>query len=487
MGVTSNQEQLVNFSPQPVSSSGSTPGTPNDPISITAANFLAAYQASPQTLIEGYYLITDQCEVGMLIQTAKDKRGIITPSLEALGFYDNPDFQDVGNYANLTIPKGTNWGVWYQGLELTTITYDTLAGGNFSPGDTITEPTNSAVGVCISDDGSTITLVRQTPLNFFVAGNSINNGLGVSANELVVTGPSNPIALGDIVFWNGFHFQLVDDTTIDGTDPYTNTTAYLRLVKGSNANLGYIRCEAKVEYDFRNNWIQAYTDERGIVIRDTFLNSNGSIDLFQRGNDFVFGQSVPDGSIYTNINNRGIITSNLISSSSLVISDNTNTGTITGNSFINSSIIANKTSQTLGSCTFIGIIATVNPLISETSYIAEKGVQSTFPCTIDITGLTTLDITAANNYCGVINITGGAVEGIDTITNRPQVPFKLNFPVITTFTITGTAAVAMMANKIALSAATYVGNGSKGDFIEFEEATLNSVLCSKEIQSINII
>ncbi len=465
-------------------------GSPSNPISITAANFLIAYNnqfvpASP-VLVEGYYLITDQCEVGLLIQTAKDKNGVITPALQGIGFYDNPDFQDVGNYSNLTIPKGTNWGVWYQGLELTTITYDTLAGGTFSPGDTITEPTNGAVGICITDDGvGVLTLVRQTPTHFFVAGNSINNGMGVSANELNVTRPVNAIVLGDIVFWNGFHYQLIDDTAIDGTDPAANTTAYLKKLKGTNANVGYIRCACDVEYDFRNNWIQKCSDERGNVITDPSAISNSSISLFQFGNDSVYGNIINAGSVWGNINNRGAISSSVMTGQGNCATDNTNVGVIAGVIIETCILTINKDGgRSISDCSFKNITATIKPSVDEVNMSAVLGEYSTFPCTIAIIGLTTLDITGANNYCGLINLTStNAAETLDTIRNRPQVPFQLQFGTSTlaTFTLTGTAAVAMASNKIALTAATFVAHKVPGDTILLKSDTLNSASCSSEV------
>lgn len=115
---------------------------------------------------------------------------------------------------------------------------------------------------------------------------------------------------------------------------------------------------------------------------------------------------------------------------------------------------------------------------------------SNFECTIDISGVTTLDIITKNsNYCGIINLTSSnATENINTITNFPQrFPYTLQPEVGLALTVTGSAAATIAANKIALPSATFVGNGTNGDFIQLQAATINSNSVSKQINSENFV
>ena len=90
---------------------------------------------------------------------------------------------------------------------------------------------------------------------------------------------------------------------------------------------------------------------------------------------------------------------------------------------------------------------------------------------MDITGLTTLDITAANNYCGIINVTSSnATETIDTISNIPtNFPFTLKPASGLALTLTGTAVAGAVAGDIVLSSASVVLDGTNGDYIQLNE------------------
>ncbi len=346
----------------------STPGTPNDPINITSASLITAY--NNQTLIEGYYLITDKADAGILIQTVKDSSGKITPSLKGDGAFLDPDFQNRGNYTGVLAKTGVAYastlGVWTINFELITITYDTLV-GTFNVGDTITEATNSAVGICISDDGmGVMTLISHTPTHIFVPGNSISNGLGATANEVIVTYPSTPVTVGDIVFWNGLHYQKISGTTSDGGRPQSNP-AYQALLK-SDTNQGYITEVDIVEYDFLSSWITKWGDKRANVVISDAQTGISSIEDFQRGNDSVLGNVISDGNVYTCINNRGVIKYNNISGAggSILTSDNTNEGSIQGTVFINSNVICNKNFGYLFNTNYLnGVTYTINQSADE--------------------------------------------------------------------------------------------------------------------------
>lgn len=110
--------------------------------------------------------------------------------------------------------------------------------------------------------------------------------------------------------------------------------------------------------------------------------------------------------------------------------------------------------------------------ISETfEFLVAKTGFSNFTGTIDITGLTTLDCTAAwAQYRGIYNIaSGNATEAIDTITNPPTAfPFTIRPAPGLVLTITGTAYAGIAAGQIALKAASYVLDGDKGEYIVLE-------------------
>lgn len=111
---------------------------------------------------------------------------------------------------------------------------------------------------------------------------------------------------------------------------------------------------------------------------------------------------------------------------------------------------------------------------------------SNFENQFDITGLTTLDCLAENNYVGIFNLTSSnATEAIDTITNPPTAfPFTLRPAAGLTLTVTGTAYAGIGAGQIALKNASYVLDGTKGEYIVLEIDPLGTG-CLVEKQVVN--
>lgn len=93
--------------------------------------------------------------------------------------------------------------------------------------------------------------------------------------------------------------------------------------------------------------------------------------------------------------------------------------------------------------------------------IAAQYPPKPLPCTISITGLTTLDLTAANRRCSVVNVTSGnATEAIDEILNGPiDHDIEIRPETGLVLTLTGTAIAGNVPNSIALQAATLVLDG----------------------------
>lgn len=134
------------------------------------------------------------------------------------------------------------------------------------------------------------------------------------------------------------------------------------------------------------------------------------------------------------------------------IDTSTNTGTISGDATIagNPNIVLQDQFDTV---TLVG---------DGTEWsIASQYLEKSLPCTVSITGLTTLDLTAANRRCSVVNVTSGnAIEAIDEILNGPRDhDLEIRPEAGLALTLTGTAIAGNVANSIALQAATLVLDG----------------------------
>ena len=399
-----------------------------------------------------------------------------------------------------------------------TITVDFFhaGGGTFAAGDTITGGTTGATAVIVTDDGvSSMTAYMTSAGVAFDGSEVLDNGSGVTADQDgAATGPT--IVLGDIVIWNLLHWQLTDDTLLDGTDPATNTAAYTVLYKQSQ-NVGYIEVWDIVEFDYIGNQTVEFRQdsiaggtvrgETGIVgyqfgrydCLENNINTPGIFDIINLIGKFRYN------TVYQNVNISGIVTG-----ADTAIENNIleNGGALTGiTAGTGCSISRNKIGQgaTLGGSTTMGDGAAFNDLdIRANKQISNKAIDagvtfsdkivqlttdtaetysanvegnriqpgfSDIPGTIDITGLTTLDCTAAwAQYRGIYNLTSSnATEAIDTITNPPTAfPFTLRPAAGLVLTITGTAYSGIGAGQIALKAASYVLDGDKGEYIVLE-------------------
>ena len=152
-------------------------------------------------------------------------------------------------------------------------------GGTFAVGDTITGGTTGATAVIVTDDGVSAMTAYMTSAGVAFDGSEVlDNGGGVTADMTAIElGPT--IVLGDVVIWNLLHWQLTDDTLLDGTNPDTNTAAYTQLLK-TDADQGYITVWDVSEFDFPNQVIVYRQDLRGNLIRN-------SVQDFMFGNDLV--------------------------------------------------------------------------------------------------------------------------------------------------------------------------------------------------------
>ena len=106
---------------------------------------------------------------------------------------------------------------------------------------------------------------------------------------------------------------------------------------------------------------------------------------------------------------------------------------------------------------------------------------SDIPKSFDLTGLTTLDWLAENNYVGIGNIgSSNNTEAIDTISNPPTAfPFLLRLAAGLTLTVTGTAIAGIGAGQIALTTTDVVLDGTNGEWLELEADPTNTFLKEK--------
>lgn len=136
----------------------------------------------------------------------------------------------------------------------------------------------------------------------------------------------------------------------------------------------------------------------------------------------------------------------------------------------------------------IGVIIDVTETISD-NIEGKRAIPgfSDVPATLDITGLTALDFTAAwAQYRGIYNLTSSnATETIsaDSLTNFPTAfPFRLVPASGLALTLTCTAAASATNGSIVGSAGTIVLDGTNGDWVELEADSTGTFVRVKNLQ-----
>lgn len=319
---------------------------------------------------------------------------------------------------------------------------------------------------------------------------------------------------GDVVIWNCLHYQVIDATAFAGTDPAANLSAYALLPKAT-ANLGYILETDEIQFDFPNDWLQYRADKRGNVILYTqIVDSNyftygfsAAIDKFQWGRDAWFGNYIDNG-VIDQINWIGNIHSNTIKQEVWVKDNSTSVNAnIYGNNFEFRADLRNNTfgspasfisndlmqsaslrNKTLGSMT--RNLVRLSMLFPETissifGTIHQEGM-STQERSLDITGLTTIDISSNAEEVGVYTLTSSnATETINLIVNYPfsfPITLKPDAGLTVTFTFTPVASLSASGEIVGVGM-NIVLNGNNGDYIIFESATINSYSVLKQIDA----
>jgi hypothetical protein len=240
-----------------------------------------------------------------------------------------------------------------------TVTVETYVNPAFAIGDTITGGNTGATAVITDDDGSELMAYMTSAGVAFDGSEVLDNGNGVTADMNGAAGTPG-IALGDVVIWNLQHWQLTDDTLLNGTDPETNTDAYTLLDKETYPET-YVETWDISEFDFASNRIEYRQDSVGNLVRGA-----AGVDGFQWGNDNCNGNNIqsPDtfdirnliGAFSINATYPGATVSDIITGGNTTIENNIieNGGSFTGiTAGANCSISRNKIGQgaTLGDFT----------------------------------------------------------------------------------------------------------------------------------------
>jgi len=194
---------------------------------------------------------------------------------------------------------------------------------DYKIGETLTGGTSGATGVLHKVDGDILYLkgiVGDFVDNEHITGGT--TGLQTDVNGSV-TYTFNP-AVGDIVVWNGLHYQRIAAGT-ESLDP-TASLLYEVLPKAI-ANTGYLLETNYISYNLRNDVILKREDNFGNVV--PFNN----LSTFQFGNSLVNGNKISPKATLTCINQKGKVNGNDVLGSANAIVDNTHFGEIRNNVF----------------------------------------------------------------------------------------------------------------------------------------------------------
>lgn len=303
-------------------------------------------------------------------------------------------------------------------------------------------------------------------------------GINFDTNQGIwtVTNEGGTYAPGDLVIWNGLHYQVTFDqpSDLDGTGPGVDAN-YILLPK-SEPNVGYVKEVDFILYDFINDSIIYRADKRGNICE-----SSTSVNRMQWGNDNVYSNHCLNESNLDIINNRGEIVNNSTIGNSRVIVGNTNVQTITNNIFKgNSSITANFATGSLLNC----YIENNTPIVLEDiSHSSKKydHLGSNFTSTLDMTdlqdyiaGTQILTIPASKHYVGIFTLNNNTGQLIEEIVNMPTnhlVRFYVQAGNDQDFVHNNVAGA--LANELVSDAAatnTIVGRTNGSDYIEYRRS-----------------
>jgi len=244
---------------------------------------------------------------------------------------------------------------------------------------------------------------------------------------------------GDVVIWDGKHYQVTDIATSNGSSPSSGlNTSYTELPKSSDG-MGYVSEKCYIEFDWENALILIRKDTRG--------NSccNYGLSYFQWGNNNVTLCVVDQSALFNNVNTRSACYAITVTENA-IFSLNQN-----HNAAVEITVIRGLTNVTrdgnhqISACHFE---ISQDVIVAEDhgrGFISDEG--SSFELPLNVTGITTADLTIYN-YVGIFNVQGGATENIDNIIIDLAMRIAFTFipEVGLTLTITGTAYASINAN-----------------------------------------
>jgi len=280
---------------------------------------------------------------------------------------------------------------------------------------------------------------------------------------------------GDIVFWNGLHYKLVDDQSVNLTNPSLNGGAYEVLPK-STANVGYIEEVDFILYDFDNDIIIERHDKRRNVVKKHLGAPN--ITNFQWGNDTVKGNTINTLAYINCINQKGSMYNNVFTNTTISMSNFT--GTLSSCNIFNlSSFNLVDSTATFQYCYFDyqNIAISIDSGTFNNNSISPLG--STFEANLLTSdyeaGTETLTIPSNLNYVGIFTLDKNiaVADPILKIINPCDHRIRIYSEQGGSNTFKHTAAnLAVIDDLISDAAAANVLNGDYNDFIEYEKTTI---------------
>lgn len=330
-----------------------------------------------------------------------------------------------------------------------------------------------------ADDGIIIQAVSSSELSLDATGVFLNpdfQDVGDYSGTTALTGFAKGVnykvwvdsdegsyANGDIVFWDGLHYQVIDAGLLPaGTNPSATPSIYTVLPK-SVIEMGYISEADSIFYDLVADFIWQRTDKR--------QNSIPILDGFQWGNDsVVYNIAFNRDTYFAIVNSKAsAIRDNFITGAAILNVGNTMTNNINGCNFIGGSTDCHiYVSNTLLSCQISAYEELNGITLSNKAYNYKKLSPgfSNFDEEVDITGLTTLDQTITFNYVGILKLTStNATETINLFANFPVFQ-PVRFSPETGLTVTFTHATGA-DQPICSGGVNAVINGTTASWIEF--------------------
>jgi len=219
-----------------------------------------------------------------------------------------------------------------------------------------------------------------------------------------------------------------------------------------------------VRKDMRSNEVYNFT-EQGIF--------GISIQSWQWGNDVVHNNIVGPANDDTGgiicLNQRGVIRLNQFWD------------------ILGPLVFDNSFAGVFQQCTVINLTSTVPITASHALKTANSG-YSNFEITVDITGLTTIDLSTELLFAGIINLTSSnateTINIINELNDTIPVEFRPADGLIVTFTGTPIASITT-DGEIIMPTSTLAIDGSKGENVVFRNHVIGSIHAVKQIDANN--